>query len=77
MSKRRDPPALPRPINPLSHQRLLRLFNPNPKVDYYALTSSPFPALLAGSLAHSELMILAQPRVGITIKTGDAGGGEG
>jgi protein BCP1 len=55
-------------------------FNPNPKVDYHALTrllSQLFSR--DAECLHIPLLvefILAQPRVGTTIKTGDAGEGE-
>jgi len=69
-------------LNPLLlHRRLLQLFNPNPKVDYHALTRL-LSQLFSRDTERLHIpllveMILAQPRVGTTIKTGNAGGGGG
>ena len=65
-------------LNALPHQRLLRLFQPQSKSRLPRPHASPFPGdaerLHIPSLVE---LILSQPRVGTTIKTGVDAGEEG
>ncbi|KIK04152.1 hypothetical protein K443DRAFT_430833 [Laccaria amethystina LaAM-08-1] len=80
MSKRRPSSSSSSSSTPSLINVSFDFFNPNPKVDYHALTrllsqlfSRDAERLQIPSLVE---LILAQPRVGTTIKTGDAEEGE-
>ena len=74
------PLLVPFLLNPLPHQRLLRLFQPQSESRLPRTHASPFPALLTGCGAFAHSLArgadISAPRVGTTIKTGDAGQGE-
>jgi protein BCP1 len=81
MSKRRPSSSSSSSSTPSLINVSFDFFNPNPKVDYHALTRL-LSQLFSRDAEHLQIpslveLILAQPRVGTTIKTGDAGEGEG
>jgi hypothetical protein len=80
MSKRRPSSSSSSSSTPSLINVSFDFFNPNPKVDYHALTRL-LSQLFSRDAEHLQIpslveLILAQPKVGTTIKTGDAEEGE-